>query len=59
MATSGSRRSQRANTTAASGDKRRSPTSTSHRGSRVEPSHITERKRAVAEKKAKRTTRRK
>lgn len=33
--------------------KKRSATSTSHKGSRVEPSHVTEQKRTVREKKAK------
>lgn len=43
---------QRQNTTSASGRKTRSATSTSHKGSRVEPSHIVELKRATREKKA-------
>ena len=34
---------QRGNTTSASGQKARSETSTSHKGSRVEPSHVAER----------------
>lgn len=34
------------------GGKQRSPTSTSHRGSRVEPSHITEQQRGARKKKA-------
>ncbi|MCW5765240.1 MAG: hypothetical protein KIT68_04620 [Phycisphaeraceae bacterium] len=59
MGMGGSRRSQRSNTTSASGAKRRSATSTSHRGSRVEPSHITERKREAAQKKAGRTGKKK
>ena len=43
---------QRSNTTSGSGRKQRSPTSTSHKGSRVEPSHVTELAREVREKKA-------
>ncbi len=47
---------QRERTTTPSGEKRRSPTSTSHKGSRVEPSHIVEKGRAVREKKIRRGT---
>lgn len=43
---------QRGNTTSASGRKQRSTTSTSHKGSRVEPSHIVEKTRESREKKA-------
>lgn len=43
---------QRGNTTSASGRKERSTTSTSHKGSRVEPSHIVEKSRASRTKKA-------
>ncbi len=39
-------------TTNPAGGKTRTPTSTSHGGSRVEPSHIAERKTAVRKKKA-------
>lgn len=42
---------QRTNTTGASGQKRRSPTSTPHTGSRVEPSHVADRTREVRERK--------
>lgn len=49
---------QRRNTTSASGRKARSETSTSHKGSRVEPSHIVELKRATREKKAAATKKR-
>lgn len=38
--------------TQGAGKKHRTPTSTSHRGSRVEPSHITQQRREVIEKKA-------
>lgn len=43
---------QRSNLTSSSGRKQRSPTSTAHRGSRVEPSHITEKARATRTKKS-------
>jgi hypothetical protein len=48
---------QRGNITSASGKKARSPTSTSHKGSRVEPSHVHEKQhaeelKAAAKKKA-------
>lgn len=43
---------QRTNTTSASGQKKRSPTSKSSTGSRVEPSHTTEKARTVREKKS-------
>lgn len=43
---------QRANTTSASGRKTRSATSTTHRGSRVEPSHVTEQAREQRDKKS-------
>lgn len=35
-----------------SGNKKRTPTSTSHRGSRVEPSHVTEQQRTTREKRS-------
>lgn len=44
--------SQRTGAASASGRKSRSATSTSHKGSRVEPSHITEQKRTTRAKKA-------
>lgn len=43
---------QRGNLTGGSGRKGRSPTSTSHKGSRVEPSHLTDQARAQTEKKS-------
>ncbi len=43
---------QRTNTTSASGRKQRSESSSPHRGSRVEPSHVTEKVRNVRDKKA-------
>ena len=43
---------QRSNTTSASGQKKRSPTSKSSTGSRVEPSHTADKIRTVREKKA-------
>lgn len=51
MAGTGKSSGQRTNTTSGSGRKTRSETSTSHSGSRVEPSHITEKSREVREKK--------
>lgn len=44
--------SQRSGAASASGRKSRSATSTSHKGSRVEPSHITDQKRSTRVKKA-------
>lgn len=52
MGTSNKSGGQRGNTNSASGKKSRSETSTSHKGSRVEPSHIVEQQRDVREKKA-------
>jgi hypothetical protein len=52
MKMSGDRGGQRGNTTAAGGKKSRSPTSNSHRGSRVEPSHITDSARKARAKQA-------
>ena len=52
MARVGKQGGQRGNTTSASGRKERSPTSKSHKGSRVEPSHLLEHTREVREKKA-------
>ncbi len=52
MGSSSKSNGQRNNTTSASGRKTRSTTSTSHKGSRVEPSHITEHGRSVREKKS-------
>lgn len=52
MGTSSRAGGQRSNTTSASGRKTRSATSTSHKGSRVEPSHITEQSRETREKKS-------
>lgn len=43
---------QRTNTTSASGQKARTAATPSGKGSRVEPSHITEKARAVREKKS-------
>jgi len=43
---------QRGNTTSASGEKARSATSTSHKGSRVEPSHVAEHAKEVRVNKA-------
>jgi len=45
---------QRSNLTPSSGRKQRTPTSTSHRGSRVEPANVTEKARAARTKKANR-----
>lgn len=43
---------QRTNTTSASGRKTRTPTTPSGKGSRVEPSHLTEKAREVRAQKA-------
>jgi hypothetical protein len=51
--TSGKTGGQRTNTTSASGRKGRSPTSTAHTGSRVEPSHVNEKLREIAVKTSK------
>ncbi|MBS0195594.1 MAG: hypothetical protein JSR77_02445 [Planctomycetes bacterium] len=51
MASSKIQGGQRNNITSSSGRKKRSPTSTSHGGSRVEPSHVTELARETREKK--------
>ena len=42
---------QRGNLSSGSGRKERSPTSTSHKGSRVDPSHLTEKARDTRAKK--------
>lgn len=49
---SGKQGGQRTNTTSVSGQKANSPTSTSGKGSRVEPSHVTEKAREVRVQKA-------
>ncbi|GEM_PF-2022366 len=48
MASIGKSGGQRNNITSASGQKARSPTSTSHKGSRVEPSHVNDQVRDAA-----------
>lgn len=52
MAGSGKQGGQRGNLSSGSGRKERSATSNAHKGSRVEPSHLTEQAREVREKKA-------
>jgi hypothetical protein len=52
MAGSGKQGGQRGNLSSSSGRKQRSETSSSHGGSRVDPSHMTERARTEREKKA-------
>jgi hypothetical protein len=47
MAKSNKGSGQRTNTTSASGQKANSPTSTAHKGSRVEPSHLKEQAKGV------------
>jgi hypothetical protein len=48
---SGKSAGQRVNINPGEGQKERSPTSTPHKGSRVEPSHVTEHTRETREKK--------
>jgi hypothetical protein len=50
MARQPNARSQSTPGSARSGAKKRTPTSTSHKGSRVEPSHVNEQKRTTREK---------
>ena len=54
MAKTNSRGGQKKTRGSASGQKRRSPTSNPHGASREEPSHVTEKRRSVREKKVKR-----
>lgn len=54
MAKINKRGGQKKSTGSASGQKSRSPTSNPHGASREEPSHVTEKRRSVREKKAKR-----
>ncbi len=56
MASSRIQGGQRNNITSSSGRKKRSPTSTSHSGSRVEPSHVTELARETRDKQEVRKT---
>lgn len=51
MAAIGKQNGQRGNTTSASGRKQRSETSTPHSGSRMDPSHATEKARSDRAKK--------
>jgi len=55
--TSAKSKGQRSGTNQGAGKKRRTPTSSPHRGSRVEPSHETQHRREVFEKKAARPAR--
>ena len=52
MAATGKQGGQRKNTTSPSGEKKRSPTSSPHSGSRVEPSHVARQQRSARTKKS-------